>query len=185
MARGTPGALALGPGSLYWHLLGGTEPTDLTTAWASVDSGWVALGYTDAGSEFHSQTATDPVEVAEELQEISDQETSRTESVVFSLAQMTATNLKVAFNGGTLTTGTGIVTFEPPDLGSTVACMLGWQSEDATERWVWRQCKQDGEIVIPRGKGAAKALIPCSFKVQKPATGLKAWKCILSTPLRQ
>jgi hypothetical protein len=185
MARGTPGALALGPGSLYWGPLGSTEPTDLTTPWASVDSDWLLLGYTDAGSEFHSQTSTDPVEVAEELQELADQETGRAESLVFSLAELTATHLKVAFNGGTLTTGTGIVTFEPPDLGSTVAAMLGWQAEDNTERWVYRQCKQDGEIVIPRGKGSAKALIPCSFKVQKPATGLKAWKAILATPLRQ
>lgn len=184
MPRGTPGQISLGPGTLYYAILGTTEPTDLATAWAAVSANWLQFGYTDTGSEFHSQTSTDPVEVAEELQALADQETGRDESVVFSLAQESATLLKVAFNGGTITAGTGIVTFEPPDLGSTAAAMLGWQSEDNTTRYVWRQCKQNGEIVIPRGKGAAKALIPCTFKIQKPATGLRAWKAIYASPLR-
>lgn len=184
-ARGNADALALGPGYLYWSVLGSTEPTDLATAWASIDADWIALGYTNDGSEFHSQTAVDAVEVAEELQEIDSSETGREESVVFSLAQMTAQNLKVAFNGGNITTGTGIIVFEPPDLGASVKCMLAWEAEDHTERWVWRQCKQVGEINIPRAKGAAKAVIPCTFRVQKPATGLRAWKAILAAPKRQ
>jgi len=140
MARGSPTALALGPGYLYAGALGRVEPTDLVTTWVTVDAGWVALGYTDVGSEFDYQLNTAAVDVAEELDPISNAPTGRVASVTFNLSQLTATNLKLALNGGVITTGTGIVTIEPPDLGTEVRTMLGYESEDHTERWVWRQC---------------------------------------------
>lgn len=184
--RGTPGALALGPGQLYIAALGATEPTDLTTAWATVDARWIMMGYTAEASEFKYTPATDDVEVAEELDPISTQTTGRVCTVSFALAQMTATNLKRAMNGGTITPGTGIVTFEPPDLGTEVRTMLGFEAEDSTERWVFRQCYQQGDITVTRGKGATKATISCEYKLEKPATGSKLFKAIMtsSTPNR-
>lgn len=184
MARGTPGALALGPGKLNISPLGSTEPTDLVTAWSAVDADWVGLGYTEDGSEFRYALTTEAVEVAEELDNVSTQTTGRASALAFSLAELTATNLKRALNGGTITAGAGIVTFEPPDLGAEVRCMLGWESEDATERWVFRQCFQVGDLAIPRRKGAAKAVIPCEFNLEKPATGSKLFKAIFAAPLR-
>jgi hypothetical protein len=182
--RGVPGALALGPGQLFIAALGTTEPTDLTTAWSAVSANWVMLGYTDDASEFHYEPATDDVEVAEELDPISTQTTGRTATIAFALAQLTATNLKRAMNGGTITTGAGIVTFEPPDLGTEVRVMIGWEAEDSTERWVYRQCYQQGDITITRGKGAVKALIPCEFRLEKPVTGLKLFKTIMASSNR-
>lgn len=182
--RGNPGALALGPGLLYIGPLGTTEPVDLVTDWGTVSAGWVLLGYTDSGSEFKYAVATDTVDVAEELDPIFNEATSRSGSVSFSLAEITATNLKRAMNGGTITTGTGIVTFEPPDLGSVVRTMLGFQSEDGTERWVYRQCFQTGDMTISRAKGASKATISCEFMLEKPATGSRPWKSIMASPLR-
>jgi hypothetical protein len=182
--RGNPAALALGPGKLYIGPLGTTEPADLTTDWASVSAAWVLLGYTDTGSEFKYALATDPVEVAEELDPISNQTTGRTSTVTFALAEITATNLQRAMNGGTITSGSGIVTFEPPDLGTEVRTMLGFESEDATERWVYRQCYQTGDSTITRAKGAAKATISCEFTLEKPATGAKLYKAIMQSPLR-
>jgi hypothetical protein len=185
MARGTPTALALGPGYLYIAPIGTTEPTDLATAWASISAAWVGLGYTDAGSEFHYQPNVDQVEVAEELDPVSNQVTGRAASVHFNLAEITATNLKRALNGGTIVSGGGYVTFEPPDLGTEVRTMLAFESEDHTERWLFRQCFNTGEITITRAKGAAKATIPCQFNLEKPASGSRLFKAIMAAPARQ
>jgi hypothetical protein len=185
MARGNASALGLGPGYLYFAPLGTPEPTDLTTPWATVSASWVALGYTTDGSELSYNPSTSPVDVAEELDHIQVVTTGRDSSVQFSMAQITATNMKLAFNGGVLTTGTGIVTFEPPDLGTEVRTMLGFEAEDHTERWVYRQCYQTGTITLARRKGATNAVLAVQFSLEKPATGLKLFKAVFQTPLRQ
>ena len=184
MARGTPTALALGPGYLYTSPVGTTEPSDLTTPWASVSASWVALGYTDDGSEFRYSPSTDTVEVAEELDPVQVVTTGRESSVRFAMAELTATHLKLAMNGGTITVGTGIVTFEPPDLGSESRIAIGFQSEDGTERWVYRQCFQTGDVSIVRRKGADKAVIDTEFSLEKPSSGAKLYKAIFSSTSR-
>lgn len=180
MARGNPANLALGPGSLYAAVLGTPEPTDLTTPWATVSAAWIALGYTEEGSTFNYSVDSENVEVAEELDPIAVALTSRELSISFALAEITAANLKLALNGGTITSGTGIVTFEPPDLGEETRLMLGWESEDHTERWVYRKCLQVGGIEMSRAKGAAKATIGCEFKLERPAAA-KSFKAMLAT----
>ena len=182
--RGAPTALALGPGQLFIGALGTAEPTDLVTAWSAVSANWVMLGYTDAGSEFKYVPSMDNVEVAEELDPVSTQTTGRLCTVSFVLAQVTVGNLKRALNGGTVVTGGGLVTFEPPDLGTEVRTMLGFESEDSTERWIYRQCFQQGDVTITRAKGAAKATISCEFKLEKPATGSRLFKAIMSSSVR-
>lgn len=184
MARGSPTALALGPGYLYAGPLGTAEPADLVTAWAAVSAAWVALGYTETGSEFDYQLNTTAVNVAEELDPISNAVDGRTSSLTMNLAQLTATNLKLAMNGGVITTGTGIVTIEPPDLGTEVRTMIGFESEDHTERWVWRQCLQNGQMKIIRAKGAANATIATVFALEKPSSGARLFKAVLGTPQR-
>jgi len=142
------------------------------------------MGYTDTGSEFHYQTNTDMVEVAEVLDPLSYQPTSRAGTVQFALAQITATNLKAAFNGGNVSTAGGVITYEPPDLGTEVRAMILFQSEDLTERWIYRQCFQSGDVAIVRAKGAAKATIPVTFNLELPATGLRPWRALLASPQR-
>ncbi|MEV4179943.1 hypothetical protein AB0J28_00670 [Streptosporangium canum] len=183
MARGKPEAIALGPGYLYVAVLGTAEPADLTTPWASVSPNWIHLGYTNEGSEFTYELSSEDVEVAEELDPVATALTGRNMGLGFALAQITATNLKYAMNGGTITAGTGIVTFEPPDLGEEVSVMLGFESEDHEERWVYRQCLNQGNIGVARRKGAEKSLINCEFKMTKPA-GAKPFKAILASPTR-
>lgn len=180
MARGNPGALALGPGSLYIAVLGTPEPADLSTPWASVSAAWIPLGYTDEGSTFNYSVDSENVEVAEELDPVAVALTSRELSLSFSLAEITATNLKRALNGGSIVSGTGIVTFEPPDLGEEVRTMLGWESEDHTERWVFRKALQVGSMEISRAKGAAKATISCEFKLERPSAA-KSFKAIMAS----
>ena len=184
MARGNPAALALGPGYLYAGPLGTTEPSDLVTPWATVSAAWLALGYTETGSEFDYNLNTGEVAVAEELDPVAIATTGRTSTVIFNLSQMTVTNLKLAMNGGVITVGTGIITIEPPDLGTEVRTMLGWEAEDHTERWVWRQCLQSGTMKIIRAKGNANATIATTFSLEKPATGSRLFKAVLQTPLR-
>lgn len=178
MARGNPNAIALGPGKLYIGVLGTPEPADLTTPWESVSANWIPLGYTDEGSTFNFSVDSENIEVAEELDPIAVALTSREGTLDFSLAEMTAKNLQRALNGGQITAGTGIVTFEPPDLGEEIRTMLGFESEDGEERWVYRKALQVGGLEIGRGKGATKALIPCSFKLEKPAAA-KLFKVIM------
>lgn len=181
-ARGTPSRVShgLGPGRLWIAPLGSTEPTTLTADW---DVAWIPLGYTEEGSEFSYELSSDPVEVAEELDPISTVITARNISVSFASAEATVEHFKVAMNGGTITTGTGIVIFEPPDLGSEVRTMIGFQTEDAKARWVYRQCFQSGNVTTQRRKGADKATIPMEFSVEKPASGAKAFKVIQSDVL--
>ncbi|MGP3914301.1 phage tail tube protein [Nonomuraea sp. 10N515B] len=183
MARGKPQAISLGPGYLYLAPLGTTEPTNLTTPWASVSAAWTELGYTNEGSEFTYELESEPVVVAEELDPVAIALTGRNMGVNFALAQITASNLKVAMNGGTITAGTGIVTFEPPELGQETNVMIGFESEDHSERWVYRQCLSQGQIGIPRRKGADKALINCEFLMTKPEA-LTPFKAILEAPRR-
>jgi hypothetical protein len=184
MARGTPTAISLGPGYLYAGPVGVTEPSDLATAWAAVSASWVALGYTDEGSEFGYSPSTDNVEVAEELDPVKVVTTGRASTVSFAMAELTATHLQIAMNGGTITAGVGIVTFEPPDLGSETRLALGFESEDHQERWIYRQCFQTGDVSIVRRKGAEKAVIATEFSLEKPSSGAKLYKAIFVSPGR-
>ncbi len=181
--RGSASKVQLGPGQLWLNLLGSNEPSDLTTGWDALTVPWVRLGYTEEGSEFSYSVSSDVVEVAEELDPIDEAETGRTIGLSFALAEMTAKNLKTAMNGGTITVGTGLVTFEPPVLGQTAKVMLGWESENAKERWIFREAKQRGDITISRRKGSAKATIPCEFGVYKPQAGGAPFRVLMDESL--
>lgn len=171
---GNAAAISLGPGTLKIAPLGSTEPTDLSTAW---DAAWVDLGYTAEGSEFSYEVSTEPVDVAEEFEPIRIMTTGRSAAVSFALAELTAANLKRALNGGTITSGTGLVTFEPPAVGEEVRVMLGFESEDGEERWVYRQCFQMGSLTIARRKAPDKATLPVEFGLEKPS-GAASFKAI-------
>src|SRR5258706_4220297 len=185
MARGNPAALALGLGHLYGARLATAEPADLIAPMASVSIAWAGLGYTDAGTTINYQLNTSPVDVAEELDPISNAPDGRTASVDFALAEITATNLKRAFNGGTITGATGCVYFEPPDLGAELRVMLVYEAEDHTERWIFRQAFNAGQVAMARQKGASNATIPVSFMLEKPASGLRLFRAIMAAPQRQ
>jgi hypothetical protein len=184
MARGNPASIALGPGYLYAGPIGTTEPTDLVTAWSVVSAAWLPLGYTETGSEFGYALATGTVLVAEELDPIAIATTGRTATVTFNLSQITIANLKLAMNGGVINTVGATTTIEPPDLGTEVRTMLGWEAEDHSERWIYRQCLQSGTAKITRQKGNTNATIATTFSLEKPASGSRLFKAILQTSLR-
>lgn len=172
--RGTSSNLTFGPGKFFTAPIGTTEPVDLATAWVGA---WVLLGYTKDGSTFTAGVSTSPVNVAEELEVIKNITTGRTGTVALAAQEMLAKNLQIAFNGGTVTTGTGIVTYDPPALGQEVRIMCGWEAEDASERLIFRQCLQSGSVAINRQPGANNAQLPLSFSLEKPNT-VQSWRWI-------
>jgi len=177
LATATPAAVQVGPGILYVAPIGTTEPTTLSGTLPSAN--WIGLGYTDQGSEFSFARTSENIEVAEELSPVRIIVTGEVDTVTFALAEMTARNLAVAFNGGTISSPTsGYVTFEPPSLGAEERLMLVWQSAANDERWLFRRVLQTGTLAIPRRKGNAKAIIPCVFTCEIPtdnSTNFKAW----------
>src|SRR5262245_6724401 len=171
---GNPSQISLGPGVLKVAALGSTEPTDLVSAWAAA---WVDLGYTFEGSEFSNELNTANVEVAEELYPLAVVPTGIVTQVKFVLAQMTARNLRLACNGGTILTGSGFVTFDPPPAGVPTRYMYGWQSDDSQERWIFRQCLNGGTATVARKKGADKAGISFELNLEKPS-GVQPFRVI-------
>lgn len=163
MSVGTPTNVRYGPGQLYIAALASSEPTDLVSAWPGA---WTLLGYTKNGHVFDYAPDIQPIVVEEELDPIAYASVSRKMSLKFELAETTATNLKRALNGGSVVTGSGIVTFTPPTLGAEVDTMLGWQSQDAKERWIFRKCKNTGDISVNRKKAPDYSTIPVEFMVQ-------------------
>lgn len=180
---GTPTNVRLGPGSLYVGAVGATEPTNTVAAGKFSDAinstAWVGIGYTDAGHTFTQTPAIDPVEVAEVLIPINHVATGQDYLIEFACAEITALNLQRAFNGGTITTtgttGTQLTKFEPPAAGAVPTRLaILWQSDDQTERWIYRRCFQQGASGITRQKGANKATIPVAFALEQPTDGVTA-----------
>ena len=171
-------ALALGPGYLYWAPLATTLPANtvagsvFTDAWPA---GFILLGATENGHEFQYDLSVDPVEVEEYLEPVKFVTKGRQTGMKFELAQIHATNMKRAMNGGTITvTGTAATTLSklsPPALGAEVRAIIGWESTDSTERMIGYQCLQQGSISMKRQKGASKATIPVEFKFEQPTSG--------------
>ena len=177
---GNVNAIALGPGTLYTAAVGAAEPATLVAAW---DAAWTDLGYTFEGHTFSSESTVEEVEVAEELVPLLYVTTKVVAKAEFTLAEVTATNLSRALNGGTITTGSGFVTFEPPAIGAETRRAYAWQSTDGEERMVWRQCFNSGTVEINRRKGADKAGIPFELNLEKPS-GLQPWKYYAVSPDR-
>lgn len=172
-------AAQYGAGYLYKAPLGTAIPTNtvvgskFTDVWAVA---WIPVGITREGNEFSYQIATDTVLAAEYLDPLKIVSTGRTIGVNFEMLQIHLGNFKTAMNGGTqaVVSGTGataLTSLVPPVVGGEVRTMLGWESEDTTERWIWYQCFNTGEIRVGRRKGAANAGIPVEFGVEQPSSG--------------
>lgn len=176
-------AIATGPGYLYWAPLGSDMPTNTVAGGVFTDTwpvAWLLLGATDKGSEFNYELSTDNVEVAEILDPVQVVSTGRTISKTFDLAQISMSNIKRALNGGTITTtgsgATQLNEYTPPELGAEVRAMIGWESQDSTERLVGVQCFQTGKINIARQKGADKATLPMEWTFERPSDGSQPFK---------
>lgn len=179
---GNPRNVTLGAGTIFAAPLGTAEPVDLATAWAAA---WGEIGYTEEGNTFSYELSNERIEVAEELDAVKIATTGRNIKVAFSHAELTLENLARALNGGAIVAdaaagGPNFSTYTPPELGAETRIMLGWESEDGEERWVFRQCFQTGNVEVARKKAPNKALIPVEFTLEKPA-GVPPFKTIFAT----
>lgn len=172
-------AAQYGAGYLYKAPLGSTLPLNTVVASKFTDTwqvAWIPVGITREGNEFSYQVNTDTVEAAEYLDPLRIVSTGRSIGVSFEMLQIHLGNFKLGYNGGTQTvvsgtTTTQVTSLTPPVVGGETRTMLGWESEDTTERWVWYQCFQTGQITVGRHKGAANAGIPVDFGVEQPTSG--------------
>lgn len=168
MPISTPSNVSTGPGLLYAAPLATADPTDATT---TLDAAFVMIGYTDDGSTFDSQTTSEPIEVAEEVDPIAYYATSRESNFSFSMAETTAENLALALNSGVLTTTPTEV--EAPDIDAEVRIKLVLEASTGA-RWLFRKCYQSGQITLANQKAPQKRLIPVTFRLELPDTG-KPW----------
>lgn len=191
-----PDNIKVGPGTLYAAPLGTAEPVSVSGAWPT---GWIALGYTDAGSEFDFGPTTSPITVEEELWEIRQAITGYSGTMTFVLAEVTRQNLALVLNAGI---GSGVIAAsqgtnpdgsiwqETPAAGSEVRVMLGWDSiplaaaaaADPNTRLIVRQTLQSGPVKRIARKGAAKSTFAASFKLEKPR-GAQPFRYILEPNL--
>lgn len=159
--------LQIGPGILYVAPIGTAEPTVVTGAWPS---GWTALGSTETGSEFIYNITVADVDVAELLDPVQIRTTKRKANLKFDLAEVSAYHVQLGLNGGATppVAVAGVVIPAVPSIGQEVRVMLGWDSDDAQERWIWRRCLQAGSLSIKRQKAPAKSLVTCDFQLELP-----------------
>ena len=166
---GNSGHVSLGPGKLYFYPPAVPLPTDINTP---VHEDAKPIGYTAEGSELTYEISSEAVEVAEELEPIFYRTVARNGTLTFAMAQNTARNLTIAFNGGKVVkTASGATKYTPPAPGSEKRGALVWDSEDGEERWVYPQVFQGGSVAMARRKGADKVTIPAEFRLEKPANG--------------
>jgi hypothetical protein len=184
--------IKIGAGTLYAAPLGTTEPVAVTGAWAS---GWLPLGFTDQGSSFAFGPAVSPVEVEELFWPVEQAITSYSGKLTFVLAETTRQNLALALNAGigsgidSASQGTnmdGSLWQEPPNPGSEVRVMLGWDSiaeagttsTDPFARIIIRQTLQTGMVTRLARKGNNKSMYACEFALEFPKTGLQPFRFI-------
>ena len=165
------------PGMLWIAPLATTDPTNTVTAGVFSDdpaAAFVPLGATTEGSSFKYSTTVEAVKVAEFFDPIKYATTERAGSIAFNLASFTLSNYQRALNGGiaaltpTGSSGSELTTFEPPDPGTEVRCMILWESTDRTLRLLLRQCIQGGEVESAFKKAPDIAAIPCTFNLEIP-----------------
>lgn len=165
-------AIRVNPGILYAAPLGTTEPVGLTGAWPSA---WQPLGLTTDGSTDTFDIQTADLVAAELFEPVGTYTTARSETVAFTLMNVTAKHLEMAFNNGfnAISTGTGYHDVVQPNPGQEVRIMLGWDAADGKERTIWRQCVQTGSVALARQKAPNATTIPCAFKVETPTSGVR------------
>ena len=172
VTTGNPDEVVLGAGTLYVAAIGTTEPA---SASAVLPSAWREIGWTEDGVTFNYEITTADIEVEEELDPVKVVTTGRKSEVAFQMAQLTRANLALALNKGAAgQTGTG--SLAPPAPGSEVRVMIVLDTIDGA-RYIFRRCVQSGRISIARKKAPNKALIPVTFKLEKPA-GLDPWSML-------
>lgn len=162
------------PGTIFAALLGTTEPTSVTGAWPT---GWLALGYTEAGNVFSYKPTVSAITPEEQYVPLRNVTTAVDYDITFNLWETTARNWQLALNNGlaaasTETDGTFII--NPAIIGGEVRVMIGWDSltNGTTSgtvggRLIIRQAYQTGSVAVSRRKGTNVASLSLTFTAEQ------------------
>jgi hypothetical protein len=109
----TTSNLIQGPADLYTAPFGTAEPLDSAVGTAPDADDWVDVGGTDGGVKLEVDQKFTALTVDQIADRAGSRMTEREWVVSTNLAEGTLANLKIALNGGTVTTGTGNAVYEP------------------------------------------------------------------------
>lgn len=168
-----PNNLILGPGDLYTAAFGAVEPADTAFATPPDDLVWTDVGGTEDGVNFEQNLEFTQLEVDQAIDAPESRCTKREFKLVVNLAEVTLENIKLANNGGTITTGgTGATAHSKytPDIDVTsgtrpnYAAMLfdGPAPSGVRRRFVGRKMLQVGEVKTSYHK-EDQAVLECEF----------------------
>ena len=59
----------------------------------------------------------------------------------------------------------------PPSVGGESRIQLGWEAENSSERAVYLQCFQTGDVKVAHKKGVDNATLSVEFGMEFPAVG--------------
>lgn len=179
MVAGTPSNVIdpIGPGLLFVSALDFTgldlaaDRTDFVADPATPITGLRKIGYTDAGHETTSSTTTEPVEVAEEVDELDNLVTKRVTGLKLTMAEPTLKNLAWSLGAGADVAnpdpGDG---WEPPSVGDMVATTM-WHLTESGALWRYWRARPDGDMTIAAAKAPNKRMIPLNVKLGAGPTG--------------
>lgn len=144
-----------------------------TDSWPTA---WLPIGVTKEGHEWSYSVDSEGVEVAEYLLPVMQAPTGAEGTVSFELVEYTGANVAWALNGGSLTTISGsgatlLTKLSPPGIENQVRTQIGWESDDGTERGIFRQLLQSGDLTSKHGKGADVASLTAEFTMEQPSLG--------------
>lgn len=154
--------LIAGAGELFTGLFGAAEPAD---AVAAPGVGWTNAGGTDGGVALNVDLTWMELSVDQTVDTPGRRLTKRETSVKTNLAEVTLAHVKLALNGGTVTTAAGTDTYEPEDDATAMipdytALLLDGPAPNGKKRrfiarktaqidGVGQEYKKDGQTFLP------------------------------------
>lgn len=168
-AGGTAANVILGPGRLYMAPLGTTEPTSASATLPSAN--WIALGYTEDGTDLTIERTNDKIMVAEELYPVRVVNSETMVQLKTRLAEPTLANLNAALGGGSA--GVNSASSLEIPVGLT-GIMLVHDSEESptsatNRRIVFREVYPAGSVAINFKKSPDKTLIDVTWDCVLPS----------------
>lgn len=158
-----------GAGRLYAAGLYAPEPVDLSSPWPSA---WTYLGPTVGGVQFTLNDDLSPVFAMEAYHPVGVEAGDAEASAGFALASVTARALGKALSGTAVPVSGSASLFTPG--GPVPVLALGWESDEGTERWVYRKAVPMDAVTISRAKGA-QSVLPVLFRALADTGGRAPW----------
>jgi hypothetical protein len=167
LVTGDADQVRIGPGKLLLAPYGTALPADLGD---TLDAAFHEVGFTTEGSALTYSQTSEGVDVAERLRPIKTVITGVEMTFEFTMAQISAENLRIATNSPSssiTTTAGGATKFTWPKSGGASRQSIVWLADDDLEMLVLSKCFAGGDVTIPRRKGVEPAAVGVTFTVEE------------------